>query len=70
MHLHGLLNFARARLTDMLSLFIVRHFEIFANAFKNSKLEHKYVRINYLSKYSKYAEGLLRHRSYIHRSLP
>jgi hypothetical protein len=47
-------------------------YEIFANAFKNSKLDHKYVRINYLSKYSKYAEGLLRHmsRSYIHRSLP
>jgi hypothetical protein len=32
---------------------ILYKYENFANAFKNSKLDHKNVRINYLSKYSK-----------------
>jgi hypothetical protein len=39
---------------------------------ENSKLDDEYVRIGYLSKYSKYAEGLLINMScfYIHRGLP
>jgi hypothetical protein len=39
---------------------------------ENSKLGYEYVRIDYLLKYSKYADGLLidMSRFYIHRGLP
>ena len=41
-------------------------YEIFANALENSKLGYEYVRIDSLSKYSKYAEGLQMHMSHFY----
>ena len=38
-------------------------YAVHANVLENSKLSYEYVRIGYLSKYSKYAEGLLINRS-------
>jgi hypothetical protein len=38
---------------------IAKMYAVHANALKISKLDYKYVRINYLSKYSKYADRLL-----------
>ena len=51
---------------------IVKTYAAPANVLKNYKLVYEYVRIYYLSKYSKYAEGLLINMShfYIHHGLP
>jgi hypothetical protein len=47
-------------------------YKIFADTLENSKLGCECVRIYYLSKYSKYVEGLLINMShfYIHHGLP
>jgi hypothetical protein len=40
------------------NLHIVKTYSVHANALENSKLVYEYVRIYYLSKYSKYVKGL------------
>jgi hypothetical protein len=51
---------------------IVKACAVHAIVWENCKLGYEYVRIGYLSKYSKYVEGLLINMScfYIHHSLP